>query len=59
MEHDIDMKELEKKAWKSTFQDGLWDIMLGLVFFIPAVNGLIKGSDYTLIPLYPGRLLSV
>lgn len=57
MERNINMKELEKKAWKSTFQDGLWDIMLGLVFFIPAVNGLIKGSDYTLIPLYIGSIL--
>jgi hypothetical protein len=48
----IDIKELEKKAWKSTFQDGLWDIMLGLIFFIPAVTGLLKAGDYTLIPLY-------
>ena len=52
MTQDIDLKELENKAWKSTFQDGLWDIMLGLVFFIPPVTGLLKGSDYTLIPLY-------
>ena len=49
---DIDMKELELKAWKSTFQDGLWDILLGFIFFIPAVNGFINGSDYTLLPLY-------
>lgn len=27
----IDIKELEKKAWKSTFQDGLWDIYFGLI----------------------------
>ena len=30
--HDhIDIKEMEKKAWKSTFQDGLWDIYFGLI----------------------------
>ena len=49
---DINLKSLEKKAWKSTFQDGLWDILLGLVFFIPAVNGLLVNNDYILIPLY-------
>jgi len=28
----IDLKQLEKKAWRSTFQDGLWDIFFGLLF---------------------------
>jgi len=27
----IDVKEMEKRAWKSTFQDGLWDIYFGLI----------------------------
>jgi len=27
----IEIKELEKKAWKSTFQDGFWDIYFGLI----------------------------
>ncbi|MFC1651181.1 hypothetical protein ACFL2X_06380 [Candidatus Latescibacterota bacterium] len=49
---DINLKELEGRAWKATFEDGLWDIMLGIIFFVPAVNGLFAGSDYTLIPLY-------
>ena len=52
MLQNINLKKLEKKAWISTFQDGLWDIMLGLVFFIPAVIGLLGGNDYVLIPLY-------
>jgi len=30
LEHD-DIKEMEKKAWMSTFQDGLWDIYIGLI----------------------------
>ena len=52
MNEDINLKELELKAWKSTFQDGLWDIMLGLVFFVPAVTGLFIENDYAMIPLY-------
>lgn len=32
MTENIDLKDLEKKAWKSTFQDGLWDIYFGLLF---------------------------
>lgn len=30
--NELDLKELEKKAYKSTFQDGLWDIFLGIIF---------------------------
>jgi hypothetical protein len=26
----LNLKEIERKAWRSTFQDGLWDIYLGL-----------------------------
>jgi hypothetical protein len=29
---DEELKELEKKAWRSNFQDGLWDIYFGLLF---------------------------
>ena len=32
MTEKVDLKELEKKAWRSTFQDGLWDIYFGLLF---------------------------
>jgi len=31
MSETIDLKSLEKKAWRSTFQDGLWDIYFGLI----------------------------
>ena len=31
MDEHIDIKEMEKKAWISTFQDGLWDIYFGLL----------------------------
>lgn len=29
----IDLKEIERKAYTSTFQEGLWDIFLGLLLF--------------------------
>ncbi|MHA2051766.1 MAG: hypothetical protein ACW986_19305 [Promethearchaeota archaeon] len=32
MSENIDLEKLEKKSWRSTFQDGLWDIYLGLIF---------------------------
>jgi len=31
---DFDLKALEKKAWISTFRDGLLDIFLGLMFLV-------------------------
>jgi len=31
MTQNVDLKALEKKAWRSVFQDGLWDIFLGLL----------------------------
>lgn len=46
MTEKVDLKELEKKAWRSTFQDGLWDIYFGLLFMgmgiytIPQLFGL-------------------
>ena len=32
MSDSINLKQLEKRAWRATFQDGLWDIYLGLIF---------------------------
>lgn len=31
MTKSIDIKQMEKMAWKSTFQDGLWDIYFGMI----------------------------
>ena len=31
MAPEIDLKALERKAWRSNFQDGLTEIMVGLV----------------------------
>ncbi len=31
---DIDLKAIERRAFRSTFQDGLWDIYLGLLLLL-------------------------
>ena len=38
MSQNIDLKTLEKKAWQSVFQDGLWDIYLGILLMAFAVS---------------------
>lgn len=48
MTQNVDLKELEKKAWKSTFEDGLWDFLFGMYFL-----GMAIGS---LAPLYSRSL---
>ena len=31
MTTQLDLKELERKAFRSTYQDGLWDLLFGLI----------------------------
>jgi hypothetical protein len=31
MNNQLNLKELERKAFRSTYQDGLWDVQLGLI----------------------------
>ena len=38
MSKNIDLKALEKRAWRSVFQDGLWDIFLGLLLMTFALS---------------------
>jgi hypothetical protein len=52
MRLDINLKQIERRAWRSTFQDGLWDIYLGLLLLAMAVGawmsdmGASKGLYY-------------
>ena len=39
MSQTVDLKVLEKKAWRSVFQDGLWDIFLGLLLMAFGLSG--------------------
>ncbi|UCH61676.1 MAG: hypothetical protein JSU77_07610 [Fidelibacterota bacterium] len=32
--YNIDLKEIERRAFRSTFQDGIWDIYLGLLLLL-------------------------
>jgi hypothetical protein len=42
MSQNINLKELERKAWTSYFQDGLWDIYLGLLLLAMAIGALLS-----------------
>ena len=41
MSETMKLKNLEKKAWISYFQDGLWDIIIGYYFLVTTLNGIL------------------
>jgi len=43
MSQNINLKELERKAFRSTFQDGLWDIFLGLLLLNVGIGTIVGG----------------
>jgi hypothetical protein len=55
MSQSINLKELERKAFRSTFQDGLWDMYLGFLLLImgmgPVLPALNKSVIWTLVIL--------
>ncbi len=40
MECNVNLKEIERNAYRSTFQDGLWDIFLGLLLMGMGISPL-------------------
>lgn len=38
MSEKFNLKEIERRAWRSTFSDGLWDIYLGLILLSMGVS---------------------
>lgn len=53
MNDSLDTKNLERRAWTSYYQDGLWDIYLGLLLFILAVmSSAIGGTTAVRLSLY-------
>jgi len=57
MMRNIDLKALEKRAWRSVFQDGLWDIFLGLLlmaFGLSAWLDRLALSESTRMGIYIG-----
>lgn len=49
MAERISLKEVERKAWTSYFEDGLWDIFLGAMTLIGAIRSLTDNVWYTLL----------
>ena len=47
MSENINLKEIERKAWRSAFQDGLWDIYLGMLLFSMALSTMFDESTLT------------
>jgi hypothetical protein len=52
MSQNINLKEIERKAFRSTFQDGLWDIFLGLLLLNMGMGTLMGAIlDDTSVPV--------
>jgi hypothetical protein len=47
MTDKLNLKELERRAWRSFFDDGLWDIYLGLLLGSMGISGLLDRSSLT------------
>ena len=47
MSQNINLKELERKAWRSVVQDGLWDIYLGLLLLAMAISALLSDVGFS------------
>jgi hypothetical protein len=41
----IDLKAAERRAFRSTFQDGLWDMFLGMIFLLFAIGPLLQKAE--------------
>ena len=59
MNKNINLKDLERKAFRSTFQDGLWDIFIGFLFTQFVIAPLLSDrglgdfwSSAVLFPIY-------
>lgn len=44
-QHAVNLKELERRAWRSYHDDGIWDLFLGVGLLAIGLSGVL-GSDY-------------
>ncbi|UCE37098.1 MAG: hypothetical protein JSW00_16665 [Thermoplasmata archaeon] len=51
MNPELDLKELEKKAWLTYFQDGFWDILFGIMMIMGAIRALTDNILFTFLIL--------
>ena len=47
MDTKLNLKELELKAFRSTYQDGLWDLLFGLIVICMSVSFYRPASGYS------------
>jgi len=52
MSQNLDLKALERKAFRSTYQDGLWDINLGLIVIGMAIFVFRPAEGYSVLNLF-------
>jgi len=62
MSEKINLKELQRKAWRSMFQDGIWDISLGLLLLNIAAftltDVLVTNDDMQIILYIGGEIIA-
>jgi len=46
MEQDVDLKEIERKAYLTYSKDGFWDICLGLFFLLQGITFAVRGFAF-------------
>lgn len=49
MSQEIDLKQIERKAYLSFYQDGIWDLFIGLAFIGMAVGVIYSNTGITAI----------
>jgi hypothetical protein len=49
MSQSISLKELERKAFRSTFQDGLWDMYLGFLLLMMGMGLVLRAFNTSVI----------
>jgi hypothetical protein len=59
MNANTDLKQIERKAWTIYFQDGFWDIYMGLLMLGIGLNILIDTEWYTLLMIAPILLMII
>jgi hypothetical protein len=52
MSNQIDLKELERKAFRSTYQDGLWDLYFGLIVICLSFFVYRPASGYSSLNIF-------
>lgn len=52
MTQNLNLKEIEKKVWTSTFEDGISDIGIGLVLLVSTICQMFNDERFYLYPLF-------